>query len=256
MVIGTRATDRIPALIEEALSGKRHVSDLGERAENESWDVSPVERHSAHVAFVPIIEGCNKFCSFCIVPYSRGREQSRSASEIIAEVIKLKSLGYKEIHFCSQIGFARVPANTARSKKEQNLLQPSMIGNEVTCAECRFDCDTSHDSFSARSPRFSEHVVYRSVLLLSKPESGLVLASQSHVDCGQRRKIDESLPTGRRTPSHRPAVFESPLCGHAFPDAGRKLFCCARSAQNTCDKNDRQLLGRFAQLNKPAFRNQ
>jgi tRNA-2-methylthio-N6-dimethylallyladenosine synthase len=102
MVIGTRATDRIPALIEEALSGKRHVSDLGERAENESWDVSPFERHSAHVAFVPIIEGCNKFCSFCIVPYSRGREQSRSASEIIAEVTKLKSLGYKEIHLIGQ----------------------------------------------------------------------------------------------------------------------------------------------------------
>ena len=102
MVIGTRATDRIPALIERARNGQKRVLDLGERGEDESWDVSPVERHSAHVAFIPIIEGCNKFCSFCIVPYSRGRERSRPASEIVTEARKLQALGYKEIHLIGQ----------------------------------------------------------------------------------------------------------------------------------------------------------
>jgi tRNA-2-methylthio-N6-dimethylallyladenosine synthase len=102
MVIGTRATDRIPVLIERARGGEKRVLDLGERGEQDSWDVSPVERHSAHVAFIPIIEGCNKFCSFCIVPYSRGRERSRPANEIIAEVKKLQALGYKEIHLIGQ----------------------------------------------------------------------------------------------------------------------------------------------------------
>jgi tRNA-2-methylthio-N6-dimethylallyladenosine synthase len=102
MVIGTRATDRIPFLIERAQQGETRVADLGERGENETWDVSPVERHSPHVAFIPIIEGCNKFCSFCIVPYSRGRERSRTATEIISEVKKLGALGYKEIHLIGQ----------------------------------------------------------------------------------------------------------------------------------------------------------
>jgi tRNA-2-methylthio-N6-dimethylallyladenosine synthase len=102
MVIGTRATDRIPTLIERARDGERRVLDLGERGEHDSWDVSPVERHSPHVAFIPIIEGCNKFCSFCIVPYSRGRERSRPATEIVAEAKRLQTLGYKEIHLIGQ----------------------------------------------------------------------------------------------------------------------------------------------------------
>lgn len=102
MVIGTRATDRISSLIERARDGEKKVLDLGERGASDCWDVSPVERHSPHVAFIPIIEGCNKFCSFCIVPYSRGRERSRPANEIVAEVKRLQTLGYKEIHLIGQ----------------------------------------------------------------------------------------------------------------------------------------------------------
>src|SRR5436189_3209210 len=102
MVIGRRATDRIPSLIERAQAGEQTVIDLGERANDETWNISPVERHSPYVAFVPIIEGCNKFCSFCIVPYSRGREKSRNADELVAEVRRLRDLGYKEVHLIGQ----------------------------------------------------------------------------------------------------------------------------------------------------------
>ena len=89
MVVGTRATDRIASMIERLQGGEETVIDLGERAEGESWEVSPVERHSPFVGFVPIIEGCNKFCSFCIVPYSPDERRSRSAAEIVAEVNRL-----------------------------------------------------------------------------------------------------------------------------------------------------------------------
>lgn len=102
LIIGTRATDRIPSLIERVQGGEAAVIDLDERQDSEVWDVSPAERRSPYVAFVPIIEGCNKFCSFCIVPYSRGREKSRSARAIVAEVLRLRSLGYKEVHLIGQ----------------------------------------------------------------------------------------------------------------------------------------------------------
>lgn len=126
MVIGTRATDRIPSIIERVRAGEENVLDLAERGAEDSWDVSPVERHSPHVAFVPIIEGCNKFCSFCIVPYSRGREKSRKATEILDEVKRLRDLGYKEIHLIgqnvnsyrprSQAGLKEFPGATPFSK--------------------------------------------------------------------------------------------------------------------------------------------
>jgi tRNA-2-methylthio-N6-dimethylallyladenosine synthase len=102
MVVGTRAAERLPSLIEQAREGSHRTLDLGERSAEMSWDISPVERHSKQVAFVPIIEGCNKFCTYCIVPYSRGRERSRPASEIVAEVRRLASEGYREIQLIGQ----------------------------------------------------------------------------------------------------------------------------------------------------------
>jgi tRNA-2-methylthio-N6-dimethylallyladenosine synthase len=102
LIVGTRATDRLPELLARALDGESRVIDLDERAEGEKWDVPATARTSKHVAFVPIIEGCNKFCTYCIVPFSRGRERSRSASEIISELHELRGCGYREIHLIGQ----------------------------------------------------------------------------------------------------------------------------------------------------------
>jgi tRNA-2-methylthio-N6-dimethylallyladenosine synthase len=115
LIIGTQATDRIPSMIERARDGEASVIDLDERQEDEVWDVSPAERRSPYVAFVPIIEGCNKFCSFCIVPYSRGREKSRGALEIVTEVNRLRNLGYKEVHLIGQ------NVNSYRPKSQEGL---------------------------------------------------------------------------------------------------------------------------------------
>jgi len=101
LVAGTRATDRLPQLIERVQSGEKPF-DIGERGDLETWNVSSAVRHSPYVAFVPIIEGCNKFCSYCIVPYSRGREKSRVAKDVIADIASLRRDGFREVHLIGQ----------------------------------------------------------------------------------------------------------------------------------------------------------
>jgi tRNA-2-methylthio-N6-dimethylallyladenosine synthase len=101
-VIGTRAVGRVSEAIESAFDGRRGFADLGEREQDYDWTPAETQRHSPYVAFVPIIEGCNKFCTYCIVPFSRGRERSLSASEIIRHVLELRRQGVKEIHLIGQ----------------------------------------------------------------------------------------------------------------------------------------------------------
>ncbi len=115
LVVGTRATDRLPALIDRALEGERRIIDLDERGETEVWDLPASARTSPYVAFVPIIEGCNKFCTYCIVPFSRGREKSRSATDIVSEIKQLRDYGYREIHLIGQ------NVNSYRPKTEAGL---------------------------------------------------------------------------------------------------------------------------------------
>jgi tRNA-2-methylthio-N6-dimethylallyladenosine synthase len=71
LVIGTKAVGRVADAIEKVLDGQAEVTDLGEREIDYDWSVADAQRHSRYVAFVPIIEGCNKFCTYCIVPFSR-----------------------------------------------------------------------------------------------------------------------------------------------------------------------------------------
>lgn len=101
-VIGTQAVGRVSKAIENVSNGQKHYFDLGMREENYEWSATENQRHSPYVAFVPIIEGCNKFCTYCIVPFSRGREKSISASEIIRQILILRQQGVKEIHLIGQ----------------------------------------------------------------------------------------------------------------------------------------------------------
>ncbi len=101
-VVGTRAVGRVTEAIRNVLDDGPGFTDLGERESEYDWTVSDVQRHSPYVAFIPIIEGCNKFCTYCIVPFSRGRERSLPASDIIRQVLELRRQGVKEIHLIGQ----------------------------------------------------------------------------------------------------------------------------------------------------------
>ncbi len=114
-VIGTKAVGRVAEAIEKVIGGELSVSDLGERETDYDWSVSDSQRHSRYVAFVPIIEGCNKFCTYCIVPFSRGREVSLEASAIVRNVLDLRRQGVKEIHLIGQ------NVNSYRPKTDSGL---------------------------------------------------------------------------------------------------------------------------------------
>ncbi len=101
-VLGTRAVARVSDAIGRVLDGEENIVDLGERADDYDWTVAETHRHSPYVAFLPIIEGCNKFCTYCIVPFSRGREKSLPASDIIRQVLEMRRNGVKEVHLIGQ----------------------------------------------------------------------------------------------------------------------------------------------------------
>ncbi len=102
MVVGPDAYRTLPALIEEAEAGQKAVNVLLSREETYA-DISPVRLDSNGVtAFVSIMRGCNNMCSFCVVPFTRGRERSRDASSIVRECEDLFSKGYREVALLGQ----------------------------------------------------------------------------------------------------------------------------------------------------------
>jgi tRNA-2-methylthio-N6-dimethylallyladenosine synthase len=102
MVVGPDAYRSLPALIAEAGSGQKAVNVLLSREETYS-DISPVRLDSNGVsAFVSIMRGCNNMCTFCVVPFTRGRERSRDPQSIVAEVRDLFERGYKEVTLLGQ----------------------------------------------------------------------------------------------------------------------------------------------------------
>lgn len=102
IVVGPDAYRSLPALIEEAETGQKAVNVLLSREETYS-DIAPIRLDSNGIsAFVSIMRGCNNMCSFCVVPFTRGRERSRDANSILHEVSELVSKGYKEVTLLGQ----------------------------------------------------------------------------------------------------------------------------------------------------------
>ncbi len=102
IVVGPDAYRALPGLIEEAESGQKGVNVLLSRDETYG-DISPIRLNSNGVtAFVSIMRGCNNMCSFCVVPFTRGRERSRDPESIIKECEQLFEEGYREVTLLGQ----------------------------------------------------------------------------------------------------------------------------------------------------------
>mgnify|MGYP000973793447 CR=1 FL=1 len=102
MVVGPDAYRSLPGLIEEAETGQKAVNVLLSRDETYA-DIAPVRLDSNGIsAFVSIMRGCNNMCSFCVVPFTRGRERSRNPESILKECQDLFNDGYREITLLGQ----------------------------------------------------------------------------------------------------------------------------------------------------------
>ncbi|WP_454961945.1 tRNA (N6-isopentenyl adenosine(37)-C2)-methylthiotransferase MiaB [Eggerthia catenaformis] len=101
IIFGTHNIHRLPQLLKQALLEKEMVLEVWSK-EGDVIENLPSIRANHYKAWVNIMYGCNKFCTYCIVPYTRGKERSRLKEEIITEVMELKEAGYKEVNLLGQ----------------------------------------------------------------------------------------------------------------------------------------------------------
>ncbi len=101
LVFGPQTLHRLPSMIERTRQLKQPVVDIS-FPEIEKFDHLPTPNTSQVVAYVSVMEGCSKFCTFCVVPYTRGPEVSRPVSDVMKEVVALVDQGVREIHFLGQ----------------------------------------------------------------------------------------------------------------------------------------------------------
>jgi tRNA-2-methylthio-N6-dimethylallyladenosine synthase len=100
MVFGPQTLHRLPALLEQVQGGAKAV-DIS-FPEIEKFDRLPEPRAEGPTAFVSIMEGCSKYCSYCVVPYTRGEEISRPFDDVVAEVAQLAGQGVREVTLLGQ----------------------------------------------------------------------------------------------------------------------------------------------------------
>ena len=101
IVFGPQTLHRLPEMLDAARRAQQPVIDIS-FPEIEKFDCMPAPRADGPTAFVSIMEGCSKYCSFCVVPYTRGEEVSRPFDDILAEVVALAGQGVREVNLLGQ----------------------------------------------------------------------------------------------------------------------------------------------------------
>ncbi len=101
VIFGPQTLHRLPEMIDASKQGQRGVIDIS-FPEIEKFDHLPAPGIDGPSAFVSIMEGCSKYCTFCVVPYTRGEEVSRPVDDVIAEIAHLASQGVREVNLLGQ----------------------------------------------------------------------------------------------------------------------------------------------------------
>lgn len=149
MVFGPQTLHRLGDMLKEVKQNKKAVVDIS-FPEIEKFDRLPEPRAEGPSAFISIMEGCSKYCSFCVVPYTRGEEISRPLDDVLAEVVSLTEQGVREITFLGQnVNDYRGPMHDGETSDLSLLIQYAAAIDDVL----RIRFTTSHPL------AFSNHLI-------------------------------------------------------------------------------------------------
>jgi tRNA-2-methylthio-N6-dimethylallyladenosine synthase len=101
LVAGSASYRNLPQMLVQIESGQR-ATGLDDRQTDETFETEFTARSNPHRGYITIIEGCDKFCAYCVVPYTRGKERSRTSESVLAEARKMAEAGYTEIQLLGQ----------------------------------------------------------------------------------------------------------------------------------------------------------
>ena len=102
LVSGSASYTKLPEMLVRLEAGEKRITGLDDRQTEETFDTEFTARTNPHRAYITIIEGCDKFCAYCVVPYTRGKERSRTSTSVLAEAHRVAEAGYTEIQLLGQ----------------------------------------------------------------------------------------------------------------------------------------------------------
>ena len=102
MVSGSASYRNLPDMLARLEAGEQRITGLDDRQTDETFETPFVARTNPHRGYITIIEGCDKFCAYCVVPYTRGKERSRTANSVLDEAIRMADAGFTEIQLLGQ----------------------------------------------------------------------------------------------------------------------------------------------------------
>src|SRR6266849_2752123 len=102
LVCGSASYRKLPQMLVQLEGGAPRVTGLDDRLTDECFETEFTARTNPHRGYITIIEGCDKFCAYCVVPYTRGKERSRTSASVLVEARKMADEGFTEIQFLGQ----------------------------------------------------------------------------------------------------------------------------------------------------------
>jgi tRNA-2-methylthio-N6-dimethylallyladenosine synthase len=102
LVSGSASYRKLPEMLSRLESGENRITGLDDRQTDETFETEFTSRQNPYRGYITIIEGCDKFCAYCVVPYTRGKERSRGSASVLAEARRIADQGYTEIQLLGQ----------------------------------------------------------------------------------------------------------------------------------------------------------